>query len=67
MPLPVLHRELLGFTLLAFAMVIAASIYGYYTLRLASSLACGAGLAALHAFAVRPAVEPCLGVWVGLG
>jgi hypothetical protein len=48
----VLHRGLLGFTLLAFLLVIGASIYRHHTLRVASSLTCGAGLAALEVFAV---------------
>jgi hypothetical protein len=58
--LPGLHPWLLALTLFAFAIVLGASVYRAYTLRLASSLACGAGLAALHAFAVLSVLLPVL-------
>lgn len=51
LPLPDLHDGLLAVTLLAYAVVIIAGVHRRYTLRLGASLACGAGLAALHIFA----------------
>lgn len=46
----VVHSGLLALTLLASAVVAAATFYGLYQLRVVASLVCGAGVAALHAF-----------------
>ncbi len=45
-----LHAGLLALTLFAWASVAIASFYRRYELRLVSSVVCGAGIAALHAF-----------------